>query len=125
MLTTGARVTEYFGSEHRQSPYLRRSHPDPLVQIHPEAATARGIAEADWVYVESPRGRARLKAKLFDGIDPRVVCAEFGWWYPERSAPDYGFMDSNINMLTDDTNVGPESGATNLRGLMCEVRKAA
>ena len=39
-------------------------------------------------------------------------------------APDYGFKDCNINFLTDDKNVGPESGSTNLKGLMCQVSKA-
>jgi anaerobic selenocysteine-containing dehydrogenase len=125
VLTTGARVQEYFGSEHRQSKFLRRTHPDPLLQIHPDTAATRGIEEGDWVYIESPRGKVKHKAQIFDGIDPRVVAAEFGWWYPERSAPDYGFRECNINLLTDDLNVGPESGATNLKGLMCEVTRVA
>jgi hypothetical protein len=40
-------------------------------------------------------------------------------------APDYGYKECNINILIDDLNVGPESGATNLKGLMCEVSKVA
>ena len=123
VLTTGTRVQEYFGSEHRQSPLLRKTHPDPLLTIHPDTAAARNIEHGDWVYIESPRGKVKHKAKVSDGIDPRVVAAEFAWWYPERAAPDYGFRECNINFLTDDLNVGPESGSTNLKGLMCEVSK--
>ncbi|MDJ0926517.1 MAG: molybdopterin-dependent oxidoreductase [Gammaproteobacteria bacterium] len=123
VLTTGTRTQEYFGSEHRQSKFLRKKHPDPLLHIHPETAAARGIAHGDWVYIENARGKVKHKAQVDDGIDPRVVAAEFGWWYPERPAPDYGFRDCNINFLIDDLNVGPESGATNLKGLMCEVSR--
>ncbi|UCG71583.1 MAG: molybdopterin-dependent oxidoreductase [Chromatiales bacterium] len=123
VLTTGTRVKEYFGSEHRHSKFLRKKHPAPLLTLHPDAAAARGIADGDWVYIENPRGKVKHKARVFDGIDPRVVAAEFGWWYPELDAPGYGYRDCNINLLTDDLHVGPESGATNLKGLMCEVTR--
>ena len=125
VLTTGARTAEYFGSEHRQSKLLRKMHPDPLLNIHPDAAAARGIEHGDWVYIESPRGKIKHKANVTENVDPRVVAAEFAWWYPECSALDYGFRECNINFLTDDLNVGPESGSTNLKGLMCQVSKVA
>ena len=124
ILTTGTRIFNYFGSEHRQSPSLRKTHPDPLVEIHPEAATARGIADGDWVRIRSPRGEVRMRARLFDGLDPRVVSAEFGWWFPEQGPPDYGWSESNINVLTDDAPpLDPGMGATNLKGLMCQIVK--
>ncbi len=125
ILTTGARVQEYFGSEHRQSKILRKSHPHPLLHINPGTARERDIEDGDWVYIESPRGKVRHKAKYVEDLDPRVVAAEFGWWYPEQPAPEYGYRDCNINLLTDDLNVGPESGATNLKGLMCQVSRTA
>jgi anaerobic selenocysteine-containing dehydrogenase len=122
ILITGTRIFNFFGSEHRQSKSLRKSHPDPLIEIHPDVALELGVAEGDWVYVESPRGRVRLKARLFDGVDPRVVSTEFGWWFPEKSAPDYGWDESNINILTmDGPPLDPGMGATNLKGLMCKV----
>ncbi len=124
VLTTGTRTAEYFGSEHRHSELLRKMHPYPLLNIHPEAAAARGIEHGDWVYIESPRGKVKHKANVTEDVDSRVVAAEFAWWYPEMKAPDYGFRDCSINFLTDDKNVGPESGSTNLKGLMCQVSKA-
>ncbi len=124
VLTTGTRTAEYFGSEHRQSKLLRKMHPYPLLNIHPDAAADRGIEHDDWVYIESPRGKVKHKANVTEAVDPRVVAAEFAWWYPEMKAPDYGFRDCNINFLTDDKNVGPESGSTNLKSLMCQVSKA-
>ena len=124
VLTTGTRTAEYFGSEHRQSELLRKMHPYPLLNIHPDAAAARGIEDGDWIYIESPRGKVKHKANVTEDVDSRVVAAEFAWWYPEMKAPDYGFRDCSINFLTDDKNVGPESGSTNLKGLMCQVSKA-
>ena len=123
MLITGAHIFNYFGSEHRQSDYLRKSHPDPLVEIHPETARARGIAAGDWVAIESPRGKVRFRAKLTEGIDPRVVSAEFGWWFPEQDRTDgEAQLSANINVLTDDAGLlDPGMGATNLKGLMCNV----
>lgn len=85
VLITGQRIFNYFGSEHRQSAYLRKSHPDPLVEIHPDTAKERGIEEGDWVTIESPRGKVRFRARLFEGIDPRVVSAEFGWWFRKKT----------------------------------------
>ena len=94
------------------------------MDIHPDAAAARGIADGDWVRIRSPRGEVRLRARLFDGVDPRVVSAEFGWWFPEKGPPDYGWSESNINVLTDDAPpLDPGMGATNLKGLMCQVVK--
>ena len=56
VLTTGARPWGFFHSEHRQSPSMRRLHPDPTVLIHPETAAAYGIADGDWVTIENNFG---------------------------------------------------------------------
>ena len=126
VLTTGHRIFEFFGSEHRQSSMLRSKHPFPLIEIHPKTAEKRRIRNGDWVFVESPRGKIRMRVKLTEGIDPRVVSAEHGWWFPERHTPDYGWEESNINVLTDDHGaLDPGMGATNLRGLMCNVSPAS
>ena len=101
MLTTGARIANYFGSEGRKSAMLRKDHPDPLVEIHPDAAAAGKINDGDWVMISSPHGEAKFKARLTDGIDACVVAADFGWWFPERSAPDFGWRESSINMLNE------------------------
>jgi anaerobic selenocysteine-containing dehydrogenase len=37
----------------------------PTVQINPETAGKLGIADGDWVWIESPRGKVRQKARLF------------------------------------------------------------
>ena len=107
-------------------PWLREIRPDPIVEIHPETAAKHGIAEGDWVYIESPRGKAKERAKLNENIDPSVIVAEHGWWYPEMKDPGHGWNISNINMLTDNSHesMDPVMGATNLRASLCNISPA-
>jgi len=126
ILTAGARCPVFFHSEHRMIPWLREIHPDPIVEIHPQTAEKHGIKEGDWVFIESPRGRIKQRAKLTTGIDPRVVAAQHGWWFPEVKTPDHGWDKSNINILTDNDPAGYDvaMGSTNLRVLLCKIYRA-
>ena len=123
ILITGPRSPVFFHSEHRMIPWLREVHPDPIVEIHPTVAEKHNIREGDWVFIESPRGRIKQRAKLTTGIDPRVVCIQHGWWFPENKDPGHGWDESNSNILTDNDPEGYDvsMGATNLRVLMCRI----
>ena len=123
ILITGRRLPGFFHSENRQLPWLREIHPDPIVEIHPETAQKEGIKDGDWVVIESLRGKVRQRAKFFTGIDPRVVSAEHGWWFPEKDDPGHGWEESNINILTDNSysNCDPAMGATHIRTLLCRI----
>ena len=123
ILITGARSPGFFHTENRQVPWLRGLHKDPVVEIHPRTAEAEGIRDGDWVVIESPRGRVRQRAKLFEGMDPRVVAAQHGWWFPERNDPGHGWDESNINILTDNAyeSCDPAMGATSVRTLLCRI----
>jgi anaerobic selenocysteine-containing dehydrogenase len=93
------------------------------VEIHPDTALKMGITEGDWVVIESPRGKIRQRAKLFDGMDPRIIAAQHGWWFPEKQEPGYGWEESNINILTDNAYevCDPAMGATPVRALLCNI----
>ncbi|MFC1989766.1 molybdopterin-dependent oxidoreductase, partial [Chloroflexota bacterium] len=123
ILITGPRSPVFFHSEHRMIPWLREIHPDPVVEIHSQVAEEHGINEGDWVFIESPRGRIKQRAKLTTGIDPRVVCIQHGWWFPEKTDPGHGWDESNSNILTDNDPKGYDvsMGATNLRVLLCKI----
>jgi iron-only hydrogenase group A len=124
ILTTGGRQHPYFISNNRQIASLRKQRPFPLVNIHPETAARYGIAEGDWVYIETPRGKITQKAKLMDGLDPRVINCELGWWYPEAGGPLYGWDESNVNMLTVSRGAcDPFFGSYQLRALLCAISK--
>ncbi len=123
ILITGRRQPGFFHSENRQLPWLRELHPDPVVEIHPDTAAAHGIKNGDWVWIESPRGRVRQRAKFFAGMDPRVVSAEHAWWFPEKSDPGHGWDESNINLLTSNAyeDCDAAMGATHVRTLLCRI----
>jgi hypothetical protein len=40
----------------------------------------RGISEGDWVFLETPEGRVRARARLNENLDPQVVSGQHGWW---------------------------------------------
>jgi len=124
LVLTTKKSTYYLHSCGRQIDILRQGHPEPVVLIHPATAARDSIENGDWVYLETARGRIKQKAILSDKVDPRVVCADFGWWFPEKGIADlFGWSDSNVNMLTDDQKQNsPETGSENLRGMLCRVR---
>ncbi len=120
VLTT--RNPVHFWWSDRSSPIMREIHPDPLMEIHPDTANKLGIKDRDWVWIETPRGRIKQKAVVHYGIDPRVVCAESHWWFPEKGGPDYGVWDSNVNILTNNAPpYDPAYGTYQLRAVLCKV----
>jgi len=124
ILMTGTKKLHYFHSELHHIESLRARHPDPLVEINPETAAALGISDGDWVSIESPYGKVRLKARLFDGIAPDVVNAEHAWWYPEAAPPDYRWKESCANLLFGDDLFDPDTGAEPLKCYVCRVAPA-
>ena len=124
VLTTGGRKQQYFISNNRQIRSLRKQAPFPLVTMHPDTGAAYGIGEGDWVYIETPRGKITQKAHFLPEMDRRVVNCEMGWWYPEAGAPDYGWRESNVNVLTrseGEKAFDPCFGSYELRGLLCRI----
>jgi len=125
LIFTSWKSEYYRHSGGRQIRTLRKYHPDPVVYVHPETAAGLGIKEGDWVWLATKRGRVRQKAVLSEEIDPRVVGVDYAWWFPEKGAEEqYGWSESNINILTDDKPpFNKELGSTNLRGILCRVYK--
>jgi anaerobic selenocysteine-containing dehydrogenase len=127
ILITGGRTIEYYHSSGRQIEPLRKRIPDPEIEIHPDAAGKEMIEEGEWVWVETPQikgERVRFKVKFSSGIDPRVVHAQHGWWFPENPAPDHGCFESNIDVvLSDGPPREPICGSVPTRGTLCKIYK--
>jgi anaerobic selenocysteine-containing dehydrogenase len=122
VLTTGARIPYFFNSEHRQIEKLRKAHRYPVVEIHPDTAARYSIKNGEWMWIETRRGRIKQRAKVTTGIDPRVIAAQHGWWFPDEPAPEYGVWKSNVNLLTDNQPpYDPAMGTYQLRALLCRV----
>ncbi len=130
VLSTGARFQPMFHSEGRQFGMgFREQHPDPICDLHIEDARELGIANGDWVWIESPRGRIMQRARVSSSILPGCVNAEHSWWYPELPGEEpwlHGIWISSANVLTDDSpeSLDPLIGAWNNRALLCKVYKA-
>ena len=127
VLTTGARHYESFHSEHRQMSRLRSRLPQPQFEIHPDKAAELGIEDGDWCWIESPIDRCREAAKVTPIVDPRVVQADHGWWFPEADPEDQGegcfaTYARNINVCLPsecgDTGFGNQS-----KCYLCKVYK--
>jgi anaerobic selenocysteine-containing dehydrogenase len=101
--------------------------PDPNLLIHPGTARALGLADGDWVTVETLGGSSpcRLRAKFSGATQPDVVSTGMGWWRPSAAGPEHGALDININAaLSYAGPFDPASGSVDARGLLCRVRAA-
>ncbi|MBN1191824.1 MAG: molybdopterin-dependent oxidoreductase, partial [Dehalococcoidales bacterium] len=125
LVLTSAHESDYVHSQDRHLAVVRKIKPGPLALIHPKTAAELDISEGDEIIIENPRGRIRQKASLNTGIDPRVVCAGYGWWFPEDGPSSmYSWDKSNLNILTDDSpKYSPEMGSPKMRGFLCKVYK--
>lgn len=88
-------------------PYVRELQKYPWCKINPATAKKYGIADGDWMKIESPHGWIRLTAEYFEGIAPDVLMAKRGWWQSceELGLEGYGFLDGGCeaNALYDAT----------------------
>jgi anaerobic selenocysteine-containing dehydrogenase len=129
LVLTSTKVVQFCHSQHRNLPRLRRHSPDPVVEMNPSAAKARGIAADDWVVVETPHATMRARAHVNAALAPDVLAAHFGWWQACEpldlpSYPVEGAGTANYNNLIDATVGDPISGTMALRSSLCEVRRA-
>jgi anaerobic selenocysteine-containing dehydrogenase len=127
VLTTGARTTAFFHSEHRQIAYLRELHPDPIVEVNPATAARLGIQEGQWVRLWSQFGECVQKAHVSPIVDEGTVHAEHGWWFPEEDgdAPNlYGTFRSNINNLLPNFHVGKLGFGAPNKCMVCNIEPA-
>ncbi len=80
-------------SSYANIPWLLELNPEPVVDVNPADAESRGINDGDSVIVFNDRGKARLKAKLNEGIKPGVINISQGWWFDQ-------FGEGGLNTLT-------------------------
>ncbi len=131
MNLSGVRTMPYHHSEFRHLEGFRSMHPEPIVEIHVDTARRQGVADGDWVWIETPVGRCRQRARLVTSLPPGCIATQHGWWFPEKApeAPSlYGFLESNINVTTDDDpdKCDPVSGGWPFKGqyMRCRIKKA-
>ena len=123
---TNAKEEVYMGSSYYHVASIRNMRPHPVVEMNPETARGLGLAEGDWVTIETGVGSCRQKLSFNKDVDPRVVIATFNSWVPEKPDDLYGTFTVNLNMVTPSgPDYDPATGAVTLRGVPCKVYRAA
>jgi anaerobic selenocysteine-containing dehydrogenase len=123
VLTTGTRTPYFYHSTFHNIPWLRSMQQDPQCFINTRTAREEGIEDGDWVWIETPNGRARARALLTEGIHPKVVSAQHGWGMgcKELGLRDLFDDEVNINDCISDEHAGREVYTPLMRGLLCRV----
>lgn len=119
---TSRKSIYYLHSAYRWLAHLRKYHPHPRVEIHPETAAGLDIKEGDAVVVETANGRIEQRAHLSERIKPRVIYCDSGWWFNHKEGqkrPDW--QTANYNMLTSAKVLGKQFGTPHLKGLDCRI----
>jgi anaerobic selenocysteine-containing dehydrogenase len=126
VLITGSKQPMYMHSQSRQIESLRRLAPEPLLEIHSRTAASLNIREGDFAWIETLRGRLRMRAHLHERIHERVVGIPHGWWHPEDPDTLHGIFETCSNILTDDDPdlCDLSFGSSPLKGLLCRVYRA-
>ena len=92
LLTTGRILSQYnVGAQTRRTPNVMW-HSEDVLEIHPQDAEDRGVAEGDWVGIQSRAGETVLRATLTDRVQPGVVYTTFH------------FPESGANVVTTDSS---------------------
>jgi anaerobic selenocysteine-containing dehydrogenase len=126
LVLTSAKSLWFCESQHRNIASVRSKAREPQVEIHPDAARARGITVGDWVRISTPNGSVRARAKLNSSLHPTVVCGQHGWWQacPDLDLsgyPPYGPESANLNLILRQDPSDPISGSSPLRASMCDI----
>jgi anaerobic selenocysteine-containing dehydrogenase len=120
---------EFFRTGHRHVPELRRRAADPSILMHPEDTEAMGIAEGQWVRVETSTGAMLGRLYSRTAMLRGLVRIPHGWWKPEsRQGGDHlsgmwSFTDSQLSADDDPDLVDAEQGVPHLKGTPCSVTK--
>ena len=92
LLTTGRILSQYNVGAQTRRTANSQWHGEDVLDIHPHDAQERGIADGDWVGIESRAGRTVLRAKVSERMQPGVVYTTFH------------FPESGANVITTDSS---------------------
>lgn len=112
ILNTGSRLPMFLHSEMHNVDWCQELRKDPLLDMNPSDASERGITAEDWVWLETPRGRIRVKSNLTETVLPGVVHMA------------HGLQEADVNVLIEPDYLDPISGFPGFKSLRCQVTRA-
>jgi formate dehydrogenase major subunit len=124
---TTYRLTEHYlaGAMSRWNPWLTELQPELFIELSPELAAEKGIANLAWVRITSPRATIRAKALVtrrlrpfrIDGKTVHQVGMPWHWGYEGISTGD---VVNELSSLVGDPNVSIHEG----KAFVCNVERA-
>ena len=109
LLVTSRRQLRHLNSQH--PPMTQEDADAAIALIHPDVATARGIADGDEVIVSAPSGSLQLRAKLSSDVHPNSISLTHGW------------REANVSVLTSASGVDELTGMVVQTAIPVDVRR--
>jgi anaerobic selenocysteine-containing dehydrogenase len=117
MLMTPKSAHHFLNSSYGNIKRQLKAEREPVLDIHPEDAESRSIADGDVIRVFNGRGSLQLRARVGDKVRPGVVAVPSGWWASQSPG------GRSVNALTPDGLVDLR-GAGAFHGALVEVERA-
>jgi formate dehydrogenase major subunit len=138
LICTSGRLVEYEGGgeETRSNKWLAELQQESFIEINPADASARGIADGQWVFVsgpEMPEGKVcRVRALVTERVGRGTTWMPFhfaGWFmnvdqrskYPQGTDPIV--LGESVNTVTG-YGYDPVTGMQEPKAMLCQVRAA-
>jgi formate dehydrogenase major subunit len=125
IVATTFRLTEHHtaGGMSRRLPWLDELQPAPFCELSPALAAEKGIEDAGWMTISSPRAEIAVRARITERMKPlrieRATVHQIALpWHWGFGAPDAGDAVNDLIALTGDPNVSIHEG----KAFDCDVR---
>jgi anaerobic selenocysteine-containing dehydrogenase len=79
-LITAKSALHFLNSSYANLPRHLKAEGEPLLDMHPDDAAARGIRDGDQVRVYNDRGSVEVRVRIGDRVRPGLVAMPSGWW---------------------------------------------
>ena len=125
----GVREDPFFQTGQRNIKELRDRCPTPKIFMHPNDAARDGLAEGDWVELQTAVGSVSAELSIKANMKEGHLRVPHGWWYPEtvgRAQLAGAFLSSDAVLCSDeDEFLDAEQGIPHFKGFPARIVKAA
>ena len=126
---TGVREDPFFQTGQRNISELRRRCPIPRVFIHPQDAEREGLADEEWIELQTEYGAVSAQLSVQSSMKPGHLRVPHGWWYPETRGQEKlagAFLSSDAVLCSDaDEFLDHEQGIPYFKGFPGRVVRAS
>jgi anaerobic selenocysteine-containing dehydrogenase len=115
-LITAKSAHHFLNSTYANLPRHLAGEGEPMLDLHPDDAAARGIDDGDAVRVHNARGAVLARARIGDVVGPGVAALPSGWWASRSRG------GASANALTSEELTDRGSGAV-IHGARVDVER--